>query len=270
MTSAAPRSNADLARAGRLTAAWIAAALIFSAGVRRFLGPQAFEEYLSVYLIEWSMSLDNLIVISTVIVAAPPAEHAFILRWGLLGTVAARLVMVTAGVGLVGAAHWLFHVFGAFLIALGLKMFSPRLDVFGRLVAPLKRLGSGGAGRAARLLPSRFKTPAALAVLAVIGYGVVFALDSVPAALAVSKNGFVIFSANAFSVMGLGALFYVIEWLEKRFKRLPMGVAAVLVFVGLKMIVEPLTGRALGAGASFAVIAALLGAPVLYSLLRGE
>lgn len=266
----APAQAAVLKKAGIQVGGWIAAAAAFGAGIHHFLGGRAFGEYLTTYVIEWSMSLDNLVVISSALLAVPEVQRARALRWGLIGTIAARLAMVAGGVGLVAAAHWVFAAFGVFLLATALKMASPKLDVIGRTFGGLKKLLPRGAGRLgtklSSLLPARLRTPLALGIASVIGYGVVFALDSVPASLAISKSWFVIFSANAFSVMGLGALFSVIAWMNQRFKRLPMGVAAVLAFVGGKMLLESLFGIALGSGVSLAAIAALLGGSVIWSL----
>jgi tellurite resistance protein TerC len=270
----APNDAAVLKKAGVQVAGWVGAALAFGAGLHHFLGGQAFSQYLTTYVIEWSMSLDNLVVISAALMTVPEAVRGKALRWGLIGTVAARLLMVTGGIGLVASAHWVFTGFGLFLLATALKMISPKLDLVGLLGRGLKRIMPRGAGRFGASLagaaPAWLKTPLALGIMAVTGYGVIFALDSVPASLAISKSWFVIFSANAFSVMGLGALFAVIERLNQRFAHLPKGVAGVLAFVGGKMILEALFGIALGSTLSLAVIAVLLGGSALCSLAAAK
>jgi tellurite resistance protein TerC len=246
----------------------VAAAAAFNLGLYLHSGAQAAQEFLSTYLIEWTMSLDNIVVLSTAILAAPPASRGKVTRWALLGSIAARMVMVTAGVGLVAAHAALFYAFGAFLLATAVKMLKPEWDLIGLVLKPFgklfKRRGSAGAKPAVRL------SPTVKVVLAIVGINVVFALDSVPAALAISKNAFVIIAANAFSLVGLGAVASFLDDLEKRFALLPKGVAAVLVFVGGKMIVEPLLGVSLGALASTAVIVSLLGGSALLSLLRAR
>ena len=251
-------------------AAWVAAAAVFNLGLFLKMGAAPAQQFWSAYLIEWTMSLDNMAVIAATLSAVPAALRPRVLRWGLIGTIAARLVMITAGVGLVAAHHALFYAFGAFLIATAAKLLKPEWDVTAYLLRPMTALWKKlRGGRAAT--PERPKSTRAFAVraaLGIVGIGIVFALDSVPAALAVSKSAFVIFSANAFSVMGLGALLAVVERLEKKLTLLPKGIAAVLLFVGAKMIAEPLLHISMSSLASTAVIVGLLGGSAVLSLLR--
>ena len=254
-------------RPGVQIAASVVAAAAFDLGLYLHSGARAAQEFLSTYLIEWTMSLDNVVVLSAALLAAPAGSRAKVMRWALLGTIAARMIMVTAGVGLVAAHAGLFYAFGAFLLATALKMLKPEWDLVGALVKPLARLFKRKDGAAPRL---PWLSPVLKVTLAVVGIDALFALDSVPAALAISKSAFVIVAANAFSLVGLRAVVTLLDALEKRFSLLPKGVAAVLLFVGGKMILEPLLGVSFGSLLSAAVIVSLLGGAALLSLLKAR
>jgi TerC family integral membrane protein len=246
-------------------------AAAFNVGVYVFAGAQAAQEFLSVYLIEWTLSLDNLVVLSTVLHALPKEVRPKVLGWGILGTIVMRMVMVSAGMGVAAANPGIFVVFGAFLATVAVKMIKPQWDLLGWAVKKtglgLKkagaRLGFGKSGK-----PSWLKNPLVYGLLAVIGYDVIFALDSVPAALAISTSVFVIISANIFSVMGLRSLFAVLDKLEEKFRHLHKGVAAVLLFVAAKMILAPLAHIHVGSLASLLVVLGMLGASMLLSLRK--
>ncbi len=245
-----PRRPSAVARVWRKPAvkvgASVAAAGAFDLFVLAHSGAQAASQFVSTYLIEWTMSLDNLVVIAGVLATVPRAARKKVLRLGLLGTALARLAMIAGGVKAVSAHPGLFVVFGVFLLFTALKILNPKLD----LLARLKPSSAGG----------RWKSPVLAAALAVVLYDALFALDSVPAALAVSRSVFIVFSASLFAVLGLRSLFSVLEALERRFKHLNKGVAAVLVFVAAKLF-----GLPAGPLASLAVIVALLGAAMAAS-----
>jgi tellurite resistance protein TerC len=239
--------------------AWIAAAGAYGVGLYHWLGARAASEYFTTYAIEWTMSLDNLIVLSAAVLAAPEAVRSKVLRFGILGAVVMRFVMIVGGTSLVGHYHSIFYFFGAFLILLALQMLSPRLDILSRAAAPLRAAAKGTL--------TGLRDPLVLGIMTVIGYDFVFALDSVPAALAISRNWKIIFAANAFSVMGLGSLYVVIEILERKFHALSKGVAAVLIFIGAKMIAEPFFDVELNSLVSLAAVLGLLGSSMVYSLV---
>lgn len=242
----------------------VAAAGLFNAGIYAWMGAQPAQEFLSTYLIEWTLSLDNLVVLSTVLHALPHAIRPRVLGWGIFGAVLMRLAMVTAGMGLTAANPGLFVVFGAFLLTVAVKMLKPEWDVVGRLVGLVKSALKPRAGRAAARAKTGFTAnPFIMGLLAVIGYDMVFALDSVPAALAISSSVFVIAAANVFSVLGLRSLFSVLDKLEERFPHLQKGVGVVLLFVAAKMIVGPLLGLHIGSLASLLVVLAALGGSML-------
>ncbi len=250
-------------------AASVIAAAIFNAGVFVVMGSQAAQEFLSTYLIEWTLSLDNLVVLSTVLHTLPRAIRPKVLGWGILGAVLMRLLMVTAGMSLTAAAPVLFVVFGAFLLTVAIKMLKPEWDLIGAIVDAVKtRIKAAVPARPAakaepKVKKGFFANPFVWGLIAVVGYDAIFALDSVPAALAISKSVFIIIAANIFSVLGLRSLFKVLDKLEERFPHLQKGVAAVLFFVAAKLILGPLAGLHIGSLVSLIVVLAALAGSML-------
>ena len=256
-----------------MTLASMAAAGAFAGGVWQTLGARAGQEFLSTYLIEWTLSLDNLVVLSTILHQIPEKHRQKVLMWGIGGTIALRMLMITAGMGIASANPGVFVLFGAFLATVAAKMFNPKWDVFGLAFKKTKdfaaaRFAKKGEAKTEKV-PLMQRRPLLMGLLSVIGYDAIFALDSVPAALAISSSVFIIVSANVFSVLGLRSLYALLDELEKKFRHLHFGVAAVLVFVAAKMILGPLIHWHVGPLASLVVIMGLLGAAVLASL-KGE
>ena len=249
------------------------AAVIFGAGLWPVMGLHAAQAFGSIYLVEWSMSLDNLAVIAPIVYGAPAKHQPTVLRWSLLGSIVSRLAVVSGGVTLVHSLPWVFFVAGAFLLATALKTISPRHDVIaltmGRVKALFARRQRAAAPAAQSTGVRRWLTsPVAMIVLAAIGYDVLFSVDSVSVALGLSDKAFIIFMANVFSILGLRGLFTIYKRLEKRFEHMSKGTAAALIFVGARMILEPLLKiKLLGDMASTALVFGLLLAPVAYSMI---
>lgn len=244
-------------------AASVLAAAAFNAGVYFWMGAQAAQEFLSTYLIEWTLSLDNLVVLSTVLHALPEHLRSRVLGWGIVGAILMRIGMVTAGMGIAAANPLIFVAFGAFLLVVAAKMFHPKLDAIGWAVGRIKAAFAPKEPRVSKERKGFLANPFVWGVLAVIGYDIIFALDSVPVALAISKSVFIIVAANVFSVLGLRSLYAVLDKLEARFPHLHKGVGVVLVFVALKMIAAPLLHFHVGSLASLLVVLSVLGASML-------
>jgi tellurite resistance protein TerC len=232
-----------------LSGFWIAISLAFGGFVWAVAGPSAGGEYLAAYLLEKSLSLDNVFVFAVIFSAfAVPREYRYhVLFWGVIGALVARAVFILAGTALLSAFSWLVFVFGAFLVFTGFRMFRGRdedADPQGSRVLKLVR----------RILPTTedyrgdhffvrengklYATPL-LAVLVVVETSdIMFAIDSVPAVLAVTSSAFVAYSSNAFAVLGLRALYFALEGLIDRFVYLHYGLAAMLTFVGTKLLLQ--------------------------------
>jgi tellurite resistance protein TerC len=262
------------------TSVWIVLALIFNGWVFAQFGKQYAVEFLTGYLVEKSLSVDNIFVFTMIFAALqiPRIYQHKILFWGVLTALILRAAMILAGVKLIENFHWTIYVFGALLIFTALKMLkdseTKELDVKNSL--PLRIVGwfvpvTPKTDKEAFFVKENGKwmaTPMFAALILVESSDVVFAVDSIPAILAISKEPFIIYTSNIFAIMGLRSLYFVLADLAGRFAHLKYGLAAVLLFVGGKMMavdfvkIPPMI--------SLAVIATLLAASVISSLIHSS
>jgi tellurite resistance protein TerC len=229
------------------SAIWIALGVGFTGVIFAWHGGPAAGEYISGYLIEKSLSVDNVFVWALIMsYFAVPREYQFrVLFWGVFGALVLRFAFIFAGVELLDRFEWMLYVFGAFLLYTAWKLLrqgedevhpddNPALKVVRRVVPSTTRYDSQNLFT--RINGKRLATPL-LAVLIVIETSdVVFATDSIPAILAVSREQFIVFSSNAFAILGLRSLYFLLADLRDRFDYLQQGLAVILAFVGLKMI----------------------------------
>jgi tellurite resistance protein TerC len=256
---------------------WVALGLTFGAIVWLWQGPQAGGEYLAGYLIEKSLSVDNIFIFALVFgYFAVPAEYQHrVLFWGVFGALVFRAIFIAAGATLLDQFHWMIYVFGAFLVITGIRMArstdehvdpgrNPVLRMFRRLVPMTdglrdERFFVKEAGR-------RLATPL-LAVLVVIETtDIIFAIDSIPAIFAVTTDTFLVFTSNAFAILGLRALYFLLAGMIGRFSYLKVGLAFVLGFVGVKMLISDVYKVPIWL--SLTVIALAIGGSVIVSLRR--
>jgi tellurite resistance protein TerC len=246
-------------------------------------------EFLTGYLIEESLSVDNLFVFLVIFryFAVPAHLQHRVLYWGILGALIMRPTLILAGAALLNTFHWMIYVFGAFLLYTAYKLFRSVEQEIDPGRNPLLRL-------AQRFLPVQnnydsptfwvkrdgrwFATPLPLVVLVVESTDVVFALDSIPAIFGITKNTFIVYTSNIFAILGLRSMFFLLAGFLGMFRYLSVGLAAVLGFVGLKMIVlEPLEPYLEQAGISrhtvillsLAVVAGILTVAVVASIIAG-
>jgi tellurite resistance protein TerC len=232
-----------------LSGFWIAISLAFGGFVWVVAGPSAGGEYLAAYLIEKSLSMDNVFVFAVIYSSfAVPKEYRYhVLFWGVIGALVARFVFILAGTSLLSAFDWLVFVFGAFLLFTALRMFrghdedadpqSSRVLKLVRRVLPATK-DYRGDHFFVRENGKLYATPL-LAVLVVVETSdVIFAIDSVAAVLAITSSAFIAYSSNAFAVLGLRALYFALEGLIDRFVYLHYGLAAILAFVGVKLLLQ--------------------------------
>jgi tellurite resistance protein TerC len=256
---------------------WTLLGLAFAALLWVWQGRVAAEEYLAGFLIEKSLSVDNLFVFALILsyFAVPAAYQRRVIFWGIVGAIVLRAVFILAGAALLDAFHYTVYVFGSILVVTGIRMArhsnveihperNPVLKLLGRVV-PLTpaydrdRLTVRRAGR-------RTATPMLAALVMITTFDVVFAVDSIPAIFAITRDVFIVFAANAFSLLGLSALFFVLAGMIGRFRYLNVGLAAVLVFVGVKMVLSDVV--TIPVYLSLAVVVLVLAAAVGASLLR--
>lgn len=257
------------------SAIWVALAMAFNVGLYYWAGPQRALEFLTGYLIEKSLSVDNLFVFAVLFAAfRVPAECKHkILFWGVFGALLMRAVMIFAGVALIERFHWLVYVFGGFLVLTGLKMLmphSPQVDTQNHFLIQLcQRLfrvtpeyhGDRFVVRENGLLTA---TPLLLVLILVEATDLVFAVDSIPAVLAVSSDTFIVFTSNIFAMLGLRALFFALAGVMEMFRYLKYGLAAILAFVGTKMLLVDVAPIPIAV--SLSVVIGILAASMLASL----
>ena len=262
---------------------WIALALAFGAGLWHYLDGAAGREvanakaaeYLTGYIIEKSLSVDNIFVFLMLFTyfAVPPERQRKVLVLGVLGAVGLRIVMILIGAWLVARFHWILYAFGLFLLVTGIKMIvfaGDKPDLEGNPVLRWMRghlaITTGFHGDRYWIAREgrRWFTPL-FVVLVLIGVtDVVFAVDSIPAIFAITDDPFIVMTSNIFAVLGLRALYFVLADLASRFHLLAYGLGAILVFVGLKMLAVDLFK--VPVGWSLAVVGAILAAAVAASL----
>jgi tellurite resistance protein TerC len=239
----------SMKEAATWTMAWVSSALLFNYGIYRELGSQRALEFLTGYIIEYSLSVDNLfvfIMIFSFFGVAPDAQPR-LLKWGILGAVILRAIFVALGAVLLHHFHWMIYVFGVFLVFTGVKMLQhsdeevhPDKNPLVKLTCRLLPVHShyDGAHFFTKVEGRRMATPLLVALVAVESTDVVFALDSIPAIYGITSDPFIVYTSNIFAIMGLRALFFLLAGAMALFRHLKTGVAAVLIFVGTKMAID--------------------------------
>jgi tellurite resistance protein TerC len=257
---------------------WISIGLLFSLYVLAAFGASSSGEYLSAYLIEKSLSIDNVFVWSVILThyRVPEQFQHRVLFWGIFGALAMRFAFIFAGVAVIQKFDFTLVVFGAFLVYTGAQLFrgdddfdpskSKPMALFHRFVPSTEDLD--GQKLVTRRNGRRLATPL-LAVLVLIEVtDVIFAVDSVPAVLAISHEQFIAFSSNAFAILGLRALYFVLADIRHRFEYLEQGIATILIFVGVKMALS--LWFHIPTYVSLVVIAGVLAASVLWSVRKTQ
>jgi len=232
-----------------LSLGYVIMGLVFGAGVHYVLGPQAGTEYLTGYLIEKSLSIDNIFVFVLIFThfGVPRASQHTVLFWGILGALVLRVSLILAGAAVIAAFHWVIYVFGAFLVFTGIKMLvtvgeEPDLEKnrVNRFMRAHFRVTEGFQGRRffVRRQGLTYVTPLFIVLMLLEVTDVVFALDSIPAIFAITTDPFLVYTSNVFAILGLRALYFALAGVIHRFHYLKYGLSLVLVLVGVKMIVN--------------------------------
>ncbi len=230
------------------SAVWISLALIFNYGVYLYMGQEKALEFLTGYLIEKSLSVDNLfvfIMLFSFFNVEPKYQHK-VLFWGIIGALIMRAIFIFAGVAIISKFHWVIYIFGAFLVFTGIKMLFHKDEEVAPDKNPLVRLFKKffpvtdqmhGGKFFVKINAKTFATPLFVVLLIVEFTDLIFAVDSIPAILAISSDTFIIFTSNVFAILGLRALYFALAGITKYFHFLKYGLSAILVFVGLKMVI---------------------------------
>jgi tellurite resistance protein TerC len=234
--------------AGIWTGVWVTLSLLFCAGIWHYQGRVVGMQWLTAYVVEYALSVDNLFVFLMVFsfFRVEPAHQHRVLYWGILGAFIMRATLIILGANLVQRFQWLIYVFGAFLVFTAVKMFfqgdeevDPEQQAivrWSRRVLPVAKQGRGS--RFFLREDGRLKvTPLFIVLLVVEATDLLFALDSIPAVLGISQDSFIIYTSNVCAILGLRSLFFVVASLMDKFHFLKVGLSAILGFVGVKMLI---------------------------------
>lgn len=263
------------------SAVWVGLALLFNVWITQTFGKQAGVEFFTGYLVEKSLSVDNIFVFTLIFASLSiPREYQHrVLFWGVLTALVLRAVMILAGVKLIETFHWTIYVFGALLVVTALKMLkdaetkelhlenSLPMRILRKFIPVTTKLdGEKFVTKASD--GKRFATPLLAALILVEASDIVFAVDSIPAILAISKEPFIVYTSNVFAIMGLRSLYFVLADLANRFAYLKYGLSGVLFFVGCKMIMVDFIK--IPPFVSLSIIATLLTLSIVASLLKSS
>jgi len=258
---------------------WIGLALAFNFGIFIWGGRQLALEFLTGYLLEKSLSVDNLFVFLLIFTyfKVPNKYQHVVLFWGILGALIMRAVFISGGITLINKFHWIIYIFGALLIISGIKMAfvkdktihpekNPVLRFFHYIMPVTNDYGEGNFF--AKLSGKWFATQLFVVLLIIETTDVVFAVDSIPAVLAITRKPFIVYTSNVFAILGLRALYFALAGIMKYFRYLNYGLCVILVFVGVKMLLVgvykiPIT-------ISLGIIFSILLASVVVSVIHPE
>ncbi len=260
---------------------WVLLALAFFVFLWFENGHKMAFEYFSAYLMEWSLSIDNIFVFILIFSFFGVKEeyYARVLIIGILLAIIFRVIFITVGIVLVNEFHWLLYVFGAILIFTGIRMFlvesggqedleNNRVYKFLRRILPITSEDGGGHFTMTKN-GKKYYTSIFVVVILLATTDIVFAVDSIPAVFGITQNKQVIYTSNIFAVLGLRSLFFLLQGAVNKFSYLQQGIAIVLVFIGVKMIAEMFDIR-VSVFISLSVILVCITISIIYSVIKGK
>ena len=243
-------SHVTIKKAIWQTAFWVSLAILFFGFLWYQNGHEIAVKYLSAYLMEWSLSIDNIFVFILIFGFFKVKEkfYARVLLIGILMAIFLRIGFISIGIGLVAKFHWILYIFGGILIYTGISMFRAKHDdeadlENNRVYKLLKRIlpittDDGGGKWTMKVNGKKFYTSLFVVVIMLATTDIVFALDSIPAVFAISPEPLVVYTSNIFAVLGLRSLFFLLKGAANKFANLQQGIAIVLIFIGIKMLLE--------------------------------
>lgn len=255
---------------------WVTLAMLFNLGIFYWQGPDVALQFLTGYLIEQSLSVDNIFIFILVFsyFKVPAHYQHKVLFWGIVGAIVMRVMLILVGTALIARFHWVFYVFGAFLIITAIKMAlqsdegvhpeSNRVVRLFRKLMPVTR-DYHGDSFLVRQSGKLSATPMLIVLIVIETTDLVFALDSIPAIFAITTDPFIVFTSNIFAIMGLRSLYFVLSGFISLFHYIKYGLSLILGFVGVKMLIADL--YKIPIGAALGVVAGILLLSVLASLI---
>lgn len=256
---------------------WIGLAVAFNIGIYFWEGPDKAMEFLGGYLIELSLSLDNLFLFITLFAAFGVKGHAQrrVLNYGIIGAIILRLIFIMAGVAVVNKFHWVLYVFGAILLISGLKMMFMKEEepdlVNSKILKGLRKMVRmtdeyHGELFMVKIDGLKYFTPLFAVVVLIEFTDVLFAIDSIPAVFAISRDPLIVYTSNIFAIMGLRSLYFVLGALYEKFTFLKYGIATLLMFTGVKLTIL-MFDLHISTPVSIGVIALIISASIVVSLI---
>jgi tellurite resistance protein TerC len=258
------------------TTVWVTLAMLFNVFIYFYFDKDKAIEFFTGYIIEKSLSVDNIFVIIMIFsyFNVPRAYQHKVLFWGILGALVMRVIFIFAGIELIHKFHWLIYLFGGFLVFTGIKMvvagnakIQPERNPMVKLVRKMFPVTESFIGNNffQRINGKMWATPLFLVVMLIEGTDLIFAVDSIPAILAISDDPFIVYTSNVFAILGLRSLYFALSGIENYFRFLKYGLSAILVFVGAKMCLADIVK--IPVQLSLVVIALLLVISMLASVI---
>jgi len=261
---------------------WVSLALLFNYGIYHFMGPQAGLEFLTGYLIEKALSVDNIFVFVLIFAyfQVPTKYQHRVLFWGIIGALLMRGAMIGAGAYLIKQFHWIIYVFGAFLVFTGIRMatqdetdIEPESNPVIRLIRRFIKVTDKYHGQNFFIHEAaqpggtmrRIATPLFVVLVLVETTDLIFAVDSIPAIFSITEDPFLVYTSNVFAILGLRSLYFLLAGVIHKFHYLKLGLSVVLAFVGVKMLLTDM--YKIPIGISLGVIALVLAVSVIASLM---
>ena len=259
------------------SAVWIMLALIFNAGIWYYFGEVKAVEFLTGYVIEKSLSVDNIFVFVLIFTSfqVPAIYQHKVLFWGVLGALVMRIIFILAGVTLIAKFHWIIYVFGVFLVLTGIKIARDKGTKINISNSPVLKFirkfipvtPDYHASKFTVKLDNKWHaTPLFLVLILVETTDLIFAVDSIPAILAITSDPFIVYTSNVFAILGLRSLYFALAGSLKYFTYLHYGLALILVFVGIKMLISDF--YKFNPFVSLGIIAAILLVSIVLSILK--
>lgn len=261
------------------SAVWILLALLFNLGIWHYMGEVKAVEFLTGYIVEKSLSVDNIFVFVLIFsaFAVPSIYQHKVLFWGIIGALVMRAIFIFAGVSLISKFHWIIYIFGIFLIYTGFKIAkekgtkinienNPFINAVKKFL-PVTKDYTGG-DFFTKINSRLHATPLFLVLVLVEGTDLIFAVDSIPAILAITQDPFIVYTSNVFAILGLRSLYFALAGSLKYFTYLHYGLAAILIFVGIKMTISDF--YKFDPFISLTIIAFLLLVSILASLIKNK
>jgi tellurite resistance protein TerC len=271
------KGNIKTKKAAIIVCVWISLLLFFGTSIYFALGREKALEYFAGYVVEYSLSIDNMFVFLMIFsyFAISKANQSKVLIYGIAGAVTLRFLFILIGIKLINTFHWIIYIFGVLLVYTAIKMLygnhkeiNPKYNIVYNIIKKLIPFKNNTENNTFFIKENKkiYATPMLAALIVVEMSDLIFAVDSIPAILSISKDTFIVYSSNIFAIIGLRSLYFLLSNFVSKFKFLHIGIAVILIFVGLKMILSryvPISTRL-----SLVVITLVIGVSVLVSIRK--